>query len=336
MWSIKNFKFRTEKRGESIQSSTFISGTDTKYERYWQLHIYPNGYADIDTQLIPLKINLLNHNEKSEIRVIMNISILNTHYKIVRSFGDKSVIIPETGVIYCESFLKKDDLNEHIGCLTSNGTLVILFEVGTTIESSTTSKITKKFNAPKDLLRNHITEYYVDEKFTDVIIEVDGGELKAHKMILAAHSPVFAGMFGNASTTTGGDTANKNRIKIDDMKLNVAKSMMEYIYTNKEPGRNYELTTELMIVAKKYEIEGLKIMCEEILYNNITTDNGTDTLIIANKHGIQELKDAIIQYIKDHGSVLNSNKFKEIERDYPALAMEVFRTIALDKIDNYQ
>ncbi|XP_044019268.1 speckle-type POZ protein-like [Aphidius gifuensis] len=326
-WTIKNFGYRTETHGESIKSSIFTSGQGSECEHKWRFDIYPNGYYDSSMDFVGLKINLLDDKHPDNIQVTIKISILNSFDYPVHTVGENSMTktIPETGIIYCPNFLNKREITNNSSCLLSNDNLKILFEIGTMIGTSTKLKKIRQVYSPKDQLRDQIFEYFNSEKLSDVVIEVDGTEIKAHKLMLSTQSPIFAAMFD--------EEINNNRIKIDDMKLDGAKQLLEFIYTNKKPTRINEFTTELIIAAQKYQIAGLRIMCEEILFDSLSIDNAIKTLLLARKHDINGLKDFVIKFIQTNGSILRSNEFKDLEKERPALAIEVFRAIAMEKTD---
>ncbi|XP_044010047.1 flocculation protein FLO11-like [Aphidius gifuensis] len=326
--SFSDSKYRTEARGESIKSSTFTSGQGSECEHHWRFDIYPNGYYDSSMDFVGLKINLLDDKRPDNVQVTMKISILNSYDNPVHTVGKNAmtITIPETGIIYCPNFLNKQEIINNSSCILSNGNLKILFEIGTLIGTSTKSKKIKQAYSPKDQLRDQIFKYFNSEKLSDVVIEVDESEIKAHKLILSTQSPIFAAMFD--------EEINKNRIKIDDMKLDVAKQLLEFIYTNKKPTRINEFTTELIIAAQKYQIAELRIMCEEILLDSLSFDNAIKILLLAHKHDINKLKDFVIEFIQANGSILKSNEFKDLENEHPALAMEVYRLIAIEKAVN--
>lgn len=54
---------------------------------------------------------------------------------------------------------------------------------------------------------------------------------------------------------------------------------------------------KLIFVAMQYNLERLKVMCEEALCNNLTEENAADTLILADLHSAQKLKEITIVYI---------------------------------------
>ncbi len=47
----------------------------------------------------------------------------------------------------------------------------------------------------------------------------------------------------------------------------------------------------------QYNLERLKVMCEEALCNNLSEENAADTLILADLHSAEKLKDITIVYI---------------------------------------
>ena len=82
-------------------------------------------------------------------------------------------------------------------------------------------------------------------KFADVTLVVEGQELKAHKAILAARSPIFAEMFANDE--------QKSRVIIDDVSLEVFKELLYYIYTAKTDAYR-QFAAELLAAADKVKL----------------------------------------------------------------------------------
>ena len=78
--------------------------------------------------------------------------------------------------------------------------------------------------------------------FSDVIFVVENKELCAHKTIICARSPVFAGMFRSECKES-----NENRIVIDDVPVNLFKMLLQFIYTNQVTCAKY--ATELFMIA---------------------------------------------------------------------------------------
>ncbi|CAF3317093.1 unnamed protein product [Rotaria socialis] len=113
----------------------------------------------------------------------------------------------------------------------------------------------------------------------------------AHKLILAARSPVFAAMFSNRTLEN-----TTNTIDINDLHPNTIQSMLEYIYT----GRVTDIkksTVELYRCADKYQLEDLRSQAEVALMSSISIDSCAEILLLADQHHSKDLKSRVIQFI---------------------------------------
>lgn len=83
---------------------------------------------------------------------------------------------------------------------------------------------------------------------SDVLLVVDGHEVPAHKALLSLHSPVFSAMFkAEMSEVTDG------KVVIPDLKMDVAKKMLHFIYTG-EVENLPEYAEELLVAADKVSV----------------------------------------------------------------------------------
>ncbi|XP_044021012.1 speckle-type POZ protein-like [Aphidius gifuensis] len=172
-----------------------------------------------------------------------------------------------------------------------------------------------------------LSSYLENERFSDIILEVDGKEFKAHKMILSLKSPVFSAMFDYESMKESRD----NRVVIKDIDADVVKQMLEYIYTGKTPSKINDCVHDLIGAAVKYQINDLKDICENHLMENITVANAVDTLIVADRYDTKELKTEVVEFIKQNVSIIDSAVFKDLESKNANLAIEVFRKLIPQK-----
>ena len=133
------------------------------------------------------------------------------------------------------------------------------------------------------------------QKFSDVKLNSNEEIFNAHKTILAARSPVFEAMFENEMLEK-----TEGLVTIVDVSNEVLKEILQYIYTGKEP--NFEKTDVFGLVsaADKYQLDELKIMCARYLWNNLTSENVSDILILADAHHATELKAQAIKFINGH------------------------------------
>ncbi|KAH9395096.1 hypothetical protein TYRP_005166 [Tyrophagus putrescentiae] len=71
----------------------------------------------------------------------------------------------------------------------------------------------------KNIMRKDFETLLETGNFSDVIFVVENKELCAHKAIICARSPVFAGMFRSECKES-----NENRVVIDDVPINFVKN----------------------------------------------------------------------------------------------------------------
>jgi speckle-type POZ protein len=89
-----------------------------------------------------------------------------------------------------------------------------------------------------------------------------------------------------------------NRVEVKDMDSEVMAEMLRFLYTGK--AANLEnMAADLLAAADKYALDRLKVMCEEALCNNLTVDNVSEVLILADRHSAEQLKAQAIEFINN-------------------------------------
>lgn len=294
------------KLGQSLDSSELISGEKSEYK--WIVRIYPNGYS-LHMNCVVIKLSCLNEEFKNRMHnVTYNISILNKMNMKVRQFSIESF----NRDTYRHDLESMKISKQAIQPLLINENLKVLIEIKTIINHLPTAVYPES---------NDLLKFLENEKFTDVILEFNGTELKTHKILLSLKSSVFCAMFENETMKE----TQENRVVIDDIDAEVGRQMLEFIYTDREPSKLNELTTELLIVSDKYGIDELKKMCEKKLIKNINRDNSVSVLIFSNMYNGELLKKCAIDFIGVNAELLKSVEFKNLERNDTELAMEVYR-----------
>ena len=171
---------------------------------------------------------------------------------------------------------------------------------------------------PNCQLPDDIVAMLETRKFCDVKLMVNCKEFHAHKFMLAARSSVFAAMFEREMAEK-----NNSTIEIINIDNEVFEEVLRYIYTGKILSLTIEMAIELLVVAKKYDLNGLIIICEVFIDKNITMDNVADVLIVADKHCSRLLKVQAVKFINMHTiGVMNTNGFKSMCKSHPHLAEE--------------
>lgn len=88
---------------------------------------------------------------------------------------------------------------------------------------------------------------------------------------------------------------------------------------------------KLFIVADRYQINRLKALCEENLFQRTSVENSIKMLILADKHNGQQLRAACFEYIVNHiDKIKGTNDFKTMKLTHPQLGCEIL-TKLVDK-----
>lgn len=137
-------------------------------------------------------------------------------------------------------------------------------------------------------------------ELSDVTLVVGREELKAHKLVLSTRSPVFKTMF-----QVNMKEKLTNRVKIEDVGLPVLQEMLTFIYTGKSPNLK-NMASELLFAADKYQLDRLKLMCEEELCSQLNEKNASQTLELADRHNATQLKEFCRDFIARQEAVRHS------------------------------
>ncbi|KAJ3692249.1 hypothetical protein LUZ60_012599 [Juncus effusus] len=159
-------------------------------------------------------------------------------------------------------------------------------------------------------------------ELTDVKFEVDGEIFQAHRLILGARSPVFkAELFGSMLET------RMECIKIADMKSEVFKALLHYLYTYSLPyDADTDMIQHLLVAADLYAIEGLITKCEEILIEKISLDIVLGFLKCAERHNFNKLKNVFLEMVAQHENFIElalTEEYNDMIQEFPSLLVDL-------------
>eukprot|EP00928_Gymnodinium_smaydae_P078349 TRINITY_DN6222_c0_g1_i1.p1 TRINITY_DN6222_c0_g1~~TRINITY_DN6222_c0_g1_i1.p1 ORF type:complete len:526 (+),score=114.64 TRINITY_DN6222_c0_g1_i1:260-1837(+) len=164
-----------------------------------------------------------------------------------------------------------------------------------------------------------------DPDFSDITFIVQGQRIYAHKAILVAQCEHFRAMF------TGGRFAesSQHEVEIPQWSHAAFMAMLEWLYTGRTP-RELALTqlTEVLGLADHYTLDGLKLMCENVLMHSVEIDNACTLLRHADQFMAHALKNYCLSFlIKNFDQVAYTPDFEELSKT-PMLLLEVTRAAA--------
>ncbi|XP_035222074.1 speckle-type POZ protein-like [Stegodyphus dumicola] len=145
---------------------------------------------------------------------------------------------------------------------------------------------------------------FENRKHSDSILLCNDIEIRVHKCILAARSPVFAQMFDDVMT---GNVESK--IIVTEVDLQVLKEMLQFIYTGEINLRSQSMACDMYCAGDKYAILDLKNMCREFIISSLSTSTAIDMLILADKYHDEELMKGTTEFI---ASVFEDIKITEV------------------------
>ncbi|OXU26477.1 hypothetical protein TSAR_009240 [Trichomalopsis sarcophagae] len=315
-WMINNFKSITlNDLSDSIYSPEFWPSGNEDFK--WRLKLSPESSEDSTYMSL-----FLSHVNYDTVHVNYTLSIGSVK-------GETSYTFEGFNGLGWETFIER---NKAFNSCQPNGTLIINCEIhaiSSIIETSgmdTDHYASIKNQTFEKKLSDELVSLLDDEKYSDVTITIEDNEIEAHKLILAARSPVFASLL--MENDTGNNNENSSSIEITDVKPKVFRMLLRYIYTDKIDGVDSDVAKDLLVAAIKYDVEGLRETCEEILYNSINVGNAIEILDIADQYNITELKSKASKFVaKNAPNVIQSTGYKSLERSKPSLMYQAFRTL---------
>ncbi|TVU42659.1 hypothetical protein EJB05_09078, partial [Eragrostis curvula] len=207
-------------------------------------------------------------------------------------------------------------------CLTMEAIVTVLRE-----PSVPKTKTFPKIEVPPSDISVHFAKLLEDKEGVDVTFSVAGETFKAHKILLAARSPVFkAELLGPMSK------AGMEPITITDLQPDVFRALLFFNYTDSLPGMDdlegddlCEMMRHLLVAADRYAVERLKLMCQSILCENLQVKTVATTLALADQHHCGKLKDACIEFItcsNAFDAVAETEGYKNLKRTCPSVVIE--------------
>lgn len=151
-----------------------------------------------------------------------------------------------------------------------------------------------------------LARLFADDASKDVSLTVDGEVVaRAHKSVLSIRSPVFRTMFAApmAESRTG-------EVRMQDASANSVRCFVQFMYTSSLGGAaslDNVRALDLFFMARMYQVLGLEMLCENCMIQHLVTENVLETLRVAELHGCDRVRSAVLNYISAHHQVLVQN-----------------------------
>ncbi|CAM0148152.1 unnamed protein product [Urochloa decumbens] len=260
--------------GKFVRSSTFSVGGNRWFIRY-----YPDGDGLDNADWISI---YLQHDPTHDVDV-----------KVRFKFSVSSTA--KTRVWGFDKFVERKVLEE-ANCVKED---ILRIRCDITVRKDIRAEATMKFVVvPPSNMNQQFGCLLQDGKGVDVTFQVAGEKFAVHRCVLAARSPVFmAELFGSMKENT------TKYIRVDDIDPRVFKAMLHFVYTDTMADIDKEddalvITQHLLVAADRYDLERLKLICEDKLCGYIDASTVATILALSEQHCCHGLKKACFDFLK--------------------------------------
>jgi speckle-type POZ protein len=205
--------------------------------------------------------------------------------------------------------------------LMSDGSFTICCEIQERIEGEIQSNGDMVASGKQFQLINgfdQLERLFEDMTLSDVTLNVNGRQFKAHKCILASNSQVFLAMFEHPTKEN-----ITNQVVIEDIEPEVFQELLRFIYTGRlsSPVTLDTMATRLFVAADKYLLDRLKSECEIHLLRRMSADNCIEFLklnISDQIHPTDNLKQGAIDFFRRFPvEVMSTDGWKKTKQEHP-------------------
>lgn len=323
--------------GKYIASDTFMVGG-----YLWAIYFYPDGKsAEDNASYVSLFIALAS--EGTDVRALFELKLEDQsgkgNHKVHSHFGRPLESGPYTlkyrGSMWgYKRFYKRTSLET--SDYLKDDCLVITATVGV-VKSHTEGPKLYSIPVPPSDIGKKFGQLLESNKGTDVNFEVDGEIFAAHKIVLAARSPVFrAQLFGPMKEK------NMQCIKVEDIEAPVFKALLHFIYWDEllemqeltglnSKGASTLMAQHMLAAADRYGLERLKLLCEAKLCEDVAINTVATTLALAEQHHCLQLKAECLKFIalrENLRAVMQTEGFEYLKVSCPSVITELLEYVA--------
>ncbi|KHJ88834.1 BTB/POZ domain protein [Oesophagostomum dentatum] len=135
--------------------------------------------------------------------------------------------------------------------------------------------------------------------FSDIVIHVDGRDLKCHKFVLMTRSNHW------------NDLENRESIEITDVTLEAFEIVYRWLYTDVLPRSNFsnELLRQVCQIAYRYHFTGLQTRCVQFLKARVDVGNCISLYEFADVENIADLRDYCGAVVAAHWNEFKPEQF---------------------------
>uniref|UniRef100_A0A915DSV2 BTB domain-containing protein n=1 Tax=Ditylenchus dipsaci TaxID=166011 RepID=A0A915DSV2_9BILA len=220
-------------------------------------------------------------------------------------------------------YIRRDLLISHIQPTDEIQLMLSLTIVSDTVTKSSQSVVAATLPEPRPSeLALDFEMMFKNERHSDFKIICQNGketkEIKVHKLVLSARSPVFSAMLESHT-----EEAQSGQVVYDDIDFEVMVDMLFFCYSGRSNSLQ-SMALDLLVVADRFQLIGLKNMSDQVLRNGLNAENVCRNLVIADMHNSNGLKADAIRFITQHSNlVIETEGWAAMVKEHPRLVTEI-------------
>ncbi|KAM1738003.1 hypothetical protein ACFX11_013871 [Malus domestica] len=323
--------------GKHIASENFTVGGFQ-----WAIYFYPDGKNPEDNSAY-VSVFIALASEGTDVRALFELTLVDqgpngkhkVHSHFDRSLESGPYTLKYRGSMWgykrffrrtlleSSSFLKDD-------CLKINCT------VGVVVSAIDSSRL-HSIHVPDSDIGDHFGMLLENEEGSDVTFNVCGERFHAHKLVLAARSPLFEKEFFDGMEEENHD------VVVTDTDPNVFKALLHFIYTDNliedeelqdasslcMSSLSDRLAAKLLAASDKYGLPRLRLMCESVLCKIMSVNSVAIILALADRYRAMDLKSVCLKFAAENlVAVMESDGFEYLKENCPLLQSELLKTVA--------
>ncbi|XP_076906911.1 BTB/POZ and MATH domain-containing protein 3-like [Bidens hawaiensis] len=326
--------------GKYISSDTFtVGGYD------WAIYFYPDG-KNLEDNSMYVSVFIALAGDGSDVRALFELTLLDqsgkgkhkVHSHFDRALESGPYTLKYRGSMWgYKRFFRRTSLeaSDYLkdDCLSMHCTVGV---VRNRVEGPKTLTI----SIPPSDMGESLKSLLETETGCDIVFRVGDETFKAHKLILAARSPVFKaqffGLVGNP---------NMDEVVLEDIEPSIFKAMLYFIYSDTlldsqlmgsmSKSTSTNIIQHLLAAADRFGLDRLKQLCEAKLCGEVNVDTVATTLSLADQHRCSQLKTICLKFASANlGAVMQTEGFKYVEETCPLLLSELLETVASAAVDD--
>ncbi|CAM0902856.1 unnamed protein product [Alopecurus aequalis] len=307
---------------KTLLSDSFSVGGHT-----WNMLYSPPDGRDPDGDWISVGLILRHTNIANKFKIGCRFSLLDDAGEPVPRYTTEcrtATCFHKGEVMAFPTFIKRAELEES-ACLRDDCFSVKCDITVTEIRTEDTAQFVM---VPPSDMHEQFGRILETGKLADVTFVVSGESIAAHWCFLAARSSVFMEQFLPMKESA------EPHVCVNDMESRVFRVMLRFIYTDLLPKlddcETMEMAQHLFVAAGRYNLEKLKLICENLLCNCIDASMVATALLFAEQHECVGLKKACFKFLasfQNLKAMVGSEGFEKLKISNPNILEELVANV---------